>query len=298
MIRLIVYHNKEQIKTYQFEPQDITIGRLPENVIPIASMSISRKHAVIKHEDNTFTVYDNDSLNGTYINNKKVKSAKVSSGDRLSIGDYELEFRDLDEEDRKEGESDIDDANLFADSNPLKDEEIVIPQGGKAEKGNKPSNADKNAPLNRPDEKKPKGKETQTQKKNDEPPSEGGNKQRHADTKEGTPVNTKKNIKNSESLKKESRPDAVLIDKEKHVVYKLNKSLFTIGNGENDDIYVNGFFMEEKLATIERKNNEYTISTKGRMKKIKINEDKVHEHKLQNKDIIEIGNNSFRFMLE
>lgn len=296
MIRLIVYHNKEQIKTYQFEPQDITIGRLPENVIPIASMSISRKHAVIKHDNGTFTVYDNDSLNGTYINNKKTKSAKVSSGDRLSIGDYELEFRDLDEEDRKEGEADTEDANLFADSNPLKDEEIVIPQGGaeKAEKGNKSSTGDKGAPLDKPDEKK----ETQTQKKKDESPSEGGNKQKPADLKEETPVKTKKTIKNSESLKKESQPDAVLIDKQKHVVYKLNKSLFTIGNGENDDIYINGFFMEEKLATIERRNNEYTISTKGRMKKIKINEDKVHEHKLENKDVIDIGNNSFRFMLE
>ena len=46
---------------------------------------------------------------------------------------------------------------------------------------------------------------------------------------------------------------AVLIETTKHVVYKIDKSLITLGASENDDIFVSGFMVGEGHIEIEKK---------------------------------------------
>jgi pSer/pThr/pTyr-binding forkhead associated (FHA) protein len=93
MLQFTVFHNDEPIKTYEFEAPPISIGRLPENEIPLASISISRRHARIEQDTtNQYTISDLNSLNGTFINGKKAKKGILSNGDKISVGKYAILF--------------------------------------------------------------------------------------------------------------------------------------------------------------------------------------------------------------
>jgi len=68
------------------------IGRSPDCEIFLDDVTVSRKHAVLVQADGEFTVEDQGSLNGTFVNKKRIDSAKVENGDELQIGKYRLTF--------------------------------------------------------------------------------------------------------------------------------------------------------------------------------------------------------------
>jgi len=70
------------------------IGRAPECDIFLDDVTVSRKHAVIVQRDGGFFVNDQGSLNGTFVNRKRVESAQLEDGDELQIGKYRLTFLD------------------------------------------------------------------------------------------------------------------------------------------------------------------------------------------------------------
>lgn len=106
MLQFTVFHNDEPIKTYEFEAPPISIGRLPENEIPLASISISRRHALIEQDTtNQFTISDLNSLNGTFINGKKAKKGALSNGDKISVGKYSILFEIASQEEIPEEET-------------------------------------------------------------------------------------------------------------------------------------------------------------------------------------------------
>jgi pSer/pThr/pTyr-binding forkhead associated (FHA) protein len=89
MLRCVVCHNDEPVKSYELTEAVITIGRLPENTISIANMGISRRHARIERDINrNYILTDLNSLNGTIVNDQKVKRATLNQGDRITIGKY------------------------------------------------------------------------------------------------------------------------------------------------------------------------------------------------------------------
>jgi len=69
-----------------------TIGRSPDCGIFLDDVTVSRKHAVIVERDGGFIVEDQGSLNGTFVNRKRVESAQLEDGDELQIGKYRLTF--------------------------------------------------------------------------------------------------------------------------------------------------------------------------------------------------------------
>ena len=77
-----------------FSPQSerTTIGRSPDCDIFLDDVTVSRKHAVLLQEDGRFTIEDLGSLNGTYVNRRRIESAPLSDGDELQIGKYRLTF--------------------------------------------------------------------------------------------------------------------------------------------------------------------------------------------------------------
>jgi pSer/pThr/pTyr-binding forkhead associated (FHA) protein len=96
ILRFIVFHNDEPIKTYEFNESVITIGRLPENTISIANMGVSRRHSKIERTGNqTFIISDLNSLNGTFVNEQKVKREQLNVGDKITIGKYSVLFDDI-----------------------------------------------------------------------------------------------------------------------------------------------------------------------------------------------------------
>jgi hypothetical protein len=70
-----------------------TIGRSPDNDIFLDDVTVSRKHAVLEQNGNQFLIEDLGSLNGTFVNRRRIDSAtRLESGDEVQIGKYRLSF--------------------------------------------------------------------------------------------------------------------------------------------------------------------------------------------------------------
>ena len=70
----------------------VTIGRQPDCLLQIDNPVVSGHHARIFWEDNHYVVEDNESFNGTYVNNRSVSKAVLSDGDVIVIGKHRIEF--------------------------------------------------------------------------------------------------------------------------------------------------------------------------------------------------------------
>jgi hypothetical protein len=78
-----------------FIPQDdrTTIGRSPDNEIFLDDITVSRKHAVLLQSEGEFRIEDLGSLNGTFVNRRRIDSPeRLQSGDEVQIGKYRLSF--------------------------------------------------------------------------------------------------------------------------------------------------------------------------------------------------------------
>ena len=76
-----------------FKPEgETTIGRSPDCGIFLDDVTVSRKHAILRERDGGFFIEDQGSLNGTFVNRKRVESAQLEDGDELQIGKYRLTF--------------------------------------------------------------------------------------------------------------------------------------------------------------------------------------------------------------
>jgi FHA domain/zinc-ribbon domain len=70
-----------------------TIGRSPDNDIFLDDVTVSRKHAVVLQSDGELRIEDLGSLNGTFVNRRRIESAtRLESGDEVQIGKYRLSF--------------------------------------------------------------------------------------------------------------------------------------------------------------------------------------------------------------
>lgn len=69
-----------------------TVGRNPENDIFLDDVTVSRKHAEFRRNGRVFSVRDNGSLNGTYVNGDIAESTDLVNGDSVQIGKYRLLF--------------------------------------------------------------------------------------------------------------------------------------------------------------------------------------------------------------
>jgi len=86
-------------ETYEFvlEREETTIGRAgSDDVLFDQDASTSRHHALLKHEDDHYVLYDQRSANGVFVNGQKLADDTgymLADGDQISIGIYELIFR-------------------------------------------------------------------------------------------------------------------------------------------------------------------------------------------------------------
>jgi ribosomal protein L40E len=79
-------------ETFRLEHERITIGRSPDCEIFLDDVTVSRKHAVITKNGEDFRIEDEGSLNGTFVNKKRVEAAELENGDELQIGKYRLTY--------------------------------------------------------------------------------------------------------------------------------------------------------------------------------------------------------------
>jgi pSer/pThr/pTyr-binding forkhead associated (FHA) protein len=70
-----------------------TVGRLTKNNITLPQKTTSDLHATLKWDKNAFWVKDENSTNGTYVNDKRIDVPQaLEDGDKIKIGKYVLQF--------------------------------------------------------------------------------------------------------------------------------------------------------------------------------------------------------------
>ncbi len=79
-------------ETFPLGTEETTIGRSPDCDIFLDDVTVSRRHAVIKRNGNQLKIDDLGSLNGTFLNRRRIESGELSDDDELQIGKYKLTF--------------------------------------------------------------------------------------------------------------------------------------------------------------------------------------------------------------
>lgn len=70
----------------------MSIGRRPESEVFLDDVTVSRDHAVLIKRGDQWHIDDCGSLNGTYVNRRRIESHRLVDGDELQIGKYKLAF--------------------------------------------------------------------------------------------------------------------------------------------------------------------------------------------------------------
>lgn len=92
MARLILMFNKQVVKEYTLDREGVTIGRNEDNTIMVDNLAVSGYHARIDLAGKDHILTDLQSTNGTFVNDKKVVSHKLSHGDNIIIGKHVILF--------------------------------------------------------------------------------------------------------------------------------------------------------------------------------------------------------------
>ncbi len=90
MAEITVKYDNKVIERIVTEKKRITIGRTNDNDIVLENRGVSRKHALIEFNDNAAVVIDNESLNGTFVNQRKINEEVLRNHDTITIGKYQL----------------------------------------------------------------------------------------------------------------------------------------------------------------------------------------------------------------
>lgn len=68
------------------------VGRSPECDVFLDDVTVSRRHAELTREGNVFTIRDLGSLNGTFVNKRRIESSVLEDDDEVQIGKYRMTF--------------------------------------------------------------------------------------------------------------------------------------------------------------------------------------------------------------
>ncbi len=90
MPEIVVKYDDKVIERIVTEKKRISIGRTNDNDIVLENRGVSRKHAMIEFNNNAAVVIDNESLNGTFVNSRKISEEVLRDADCITIGKYNL----------------------------------------------------------------------------------------------------------------------------------------------------------------------------------------------------------------
>ena len=79
-------------QSFPLRGERVTIGRSPEAGVFLDDVTVSRDHAVLVHRQSGWYLDDSGSLNGTYVNRKRIDSHRLDDGDELQVGKYKLTY--------------------------------------------------------------------------------------------------------------------------------------------------------------------------------------------------------------
>lgn len=93
MPEIIVKYEDKVVERIVTEKKRISIGRTGDNDIVLENRGVSRRHATIEFNNQAAVIIDNESLNGTFVNNRKISEEVLRDEDTITIGKYALVYR-------------------------------------------------------------------------------------------------------------------------------------------------------------------------------------------------------------
>ncbi len=90
MPRLVLKFEGATLKEVPLGTRPVTIGRAPDNDIPIDNLAVSNYHARVYVEAGSLVVEDLNSLNGCFLNDIRVERSLLKDGDAILIGKHEI----------------------------------------------------------------------------------------------------------------------------------------------------------------------------------------------------------------
>jgi hypothetical protein len=79
-------------ESFALQGDRMTVGRRPDSDVFLDDVTVSRDHALIVRRNGGYWLDDLGSLNGTYVNRRRIDSHRLEDGDELQVGKYKLTF--------------------------------------------------------------------------------------------------------------------------------------------------------------------------------------------------------------
>ena len=79
-------------ETFTLDGERTAIGRSPDCEVFLDDVTVSRNHALLIRRRDGVYIDDLGSLNGTYVNRRRIESHRLTDGDELQVGKYKLSY--------------------------------------------------------------------------------------------------------------------------------------------------------------------------------------------------------------
>ena len=90
MAKLVILSQGMAGRSHELKVDRTTIGRVDDNLFPIAEASVSSHHCEVLLRGNDVVIHDLNSTNGTFINGEKISESVLKPGQTLRLGQVEL----------------------------------------------------------------------------------------------------------------------------------------------------------------------------------------------------------------
>ena len=93
MVELFVHPREGDSYAYTLKGPTVSIGRTPDNDLPLADHCCSGRHALITSKERGYSIIDQGSKNGTFVNGKRIQEETLLRlGDEVLIGSTKIVF--------------------------------------------------------------------------------------------------------------------------------------------------------------------------------------------------------------
>ncbi len=260
MAKLYLTFEGKTLKETTLAQGEVSIGRLPDNLIQIDNLAVSGHHARIFWDTDHYAVEDKGSLNGTYVNEQRVTASALKDGDHILIGKHKLEFKDSWHEDAPAEQTQQQPAmpavptmhaTMVLDTKKAKE---MLAAAKAAAAGGAPAAA---APAG-----------------SDAP----------------TPVPSTVVAQTVAAPRDRTGVLTVIAGKTDQPQYVLTGKLTVIGKSEMASIKIKGWFAPQVAAMISKRDTKYFIAAQDKAAKLKVNnEDVTKEHELVEGAVVDVA---------
>ncbi len=80
-------------REFTFTADRVTLGKSPQNDIPLPDETVSREHVEIRREGRGYLLRDLGSTNGTFLDGAEIREAYLRTGSQVTVGETRFRFR-------------------------------------------------------------------------------------------------------------------------------------------------------------------------------------------------------------